>query len=310
MMNDDDLRQAMPAFRPPRGARDRGRERRGRRARSAMVGGAPACRRRRRPFRRHDPRFLRHRLHRDRDRARPFAHRGALRAAGGRLQAGRQRAGQVPALKDIARIERDPQFDIKRLFAHLATADVALLKLAEPLPARITPVPIAGDNEHGRRRRYVRESPAIGVTVRGDDRSDGTVRAATLAVTGQPGSLANPPVRSGDQRHERRARRLRRRFRCAGVSRRERQPRDHRRRELVDRPELDAEAAAASPASRRWYAIAPGSSTRRSRSARRWRRDYSTPASLNRTGPCIGLSSTANRQHKEIAVKMMAAMKT
>src|ERR1700761_531890 len=34
--------------------------------------------------------------------------------------------GETLVLKDIARIERDPQFDLKRLFAHLATADVAL----------------------------------------------------------------------------------------------------------------------------------------------------------------------------------------
>src|SRR5476651_1912750 len=28
--------------------------------------------------------------------------------------------GQQPVLKDVVRIERDPQFDLKRLFAHLA----------------------------------------------------------------------------------------------------------------------------------------------------------------------------------------------
>jgi Trypsin len=55
--------------------------------------------------------------------------------------------GQPPALKAIVRIERHPQFDIARLFNHLATADVALIKLAEPLPARISPAPIAAANE-------------------------------------------------------------------------------------------------------------------------------------------------------------------
>src|SRR5271170_962333 len=30
--------------------------------------------------------------------------------------------GREPVLKDVARIERDPQFDLKRLFGHLATA--------------------------------------------------------------------------------------------------------------------------------------------------------------------------------------------
>ena len=55
--------------------------------------------------------------------------------------------GEKPDLKDISRIERHPQFDLKRLFAHLATADVALLKLTEPLPARIPPARLAGDAE-------------------------------------------------------------------------------------------------------------------------------------------------------------------
>jgi hypothetical protein len=96
--------------------------------------------------------------------------------------------GREPALKDIARIERDPQFDLKRLFAHLATADVALIKLAEPLPPRIPPAPLAGDGAS-----VVVGDPLVvagyGVTVRGDGRTGGTVRAATLVVTGVPGTL-------------------------------------------------------------------------------------------------------------------------
>ncbi len=96
--------------------------------------------------------------------------------------------GQEPVLKDIARIERDPQFELKRLFAHLATADVALIKLAEPLPARIPAVRIGGEAE------TVAVGDALvvagyGVTVRGDGRTGGTVRAATLVVTGVPGTL-------------------------------------------------------------------------------------------------------------------------
>lgn len=93
-----------------------------------------------------------------------------------------------PALKDIARIERDPQFDLKRLFGHLATADVALIKLAEPLPAKIPPVPLGGEEEP------VSVGDALvvagyGVTVRGDGRTGGTVRSATLVATGVPGTL-------------------------------------------------------------------------------------------------------------------------
>jgi trypsin len=96
--------------------------------------------------------------------------------------------GETPLLKSIARIERHPQFDLKRLFAHLATADVALLKLAEALPVRIVPAPIGGAAEP------VGVGDALvvagyGVTARGVERLDGIARAATLVATGQPGSL-------------------------------------------------------------------------------------------------------------------------
>lgn len=96
--------------------------------------------------------------------------------------------GRDPRLKDVTRIERDPQFDIKRLFGHLATADVALVKLAEPLPARIPPVPLADAGA----TVAVGDTLIVagyGVTVRGDGRTGGTVRAARLVVTGQPGPL-------------------------------------------------------------------------------------------------------------------------
>ncbi|MFZ0989562.1 MAG: trypsin-like serine protease [Xanthobacteraceae bacterium] len=96
--------------------------------------------------------------------------------------------GQPPVLKTIIRIERHPQFDIKRLFNHLATADVALIKLAQPLPARISPAPIAGGSE----TVAVGDSLVVagyGVTLRGDGRTGGTARATTLVVTGQPGPL-------------------------------------------------------------------------------------------------------------------------
>jgi hypothetical protein len=96
--------------------------------------------------------------------------------------------GQEPVLKDISRIERDPQFELKKLFAHVATADVALLKLAEPLPAKIPPVPLAdGGPPVAVGDAFV--VAGYGVTVRGDGRTGGIVRAATLVVTGQPGGL-------------------------------------------------------------------------------------------------------------------------
>lgn len=96
--------------------------------------------------------------------------------------------GEKPQLTDLARIERNPQFDLKRLFAHLATADVALLKLAEPLPARVPAARLAGDAE----TVAIGDTLVVegyGVTTRGDDRLDGILRAAPLAVTGHPSSL-------------------------------------------------------------------------------------------------------------------------
>lgn len=95
---------------------------------------------------------------------------------------------QPPVLKSVARIERHPQFDIKRLLNHLATADVALIKLAEPLPARIHPARLAKETQ------TVAVGDALiiagyGVTVRGDGQTGGTARTATLVVTGQPGWL-------------------------------------------------------------------------------------------------------------------------
>jgi hypothetical protein len=110
-------------------------------------------------------------------------------------------SGQTPTLKGIARIERDPQFDLKRLFGHIATADVALAKLAQPLPAKFPPVPL----DKGSRPIAVGDAFVVagyGVTVRGADRLDGIVRAATLVATGQPNTLQIHLVdaRTRDQR--------------------------------------------------------------------------------------------------------------
>jgi secreted trypsin-like serine protease len=95
-------------------------------------------------------------------------------------------AKQQPVLRDVAKIARHPQFELKALLGHRATADVALLKLAQPAdlaPARLmaSPEPVAvGD-------RFL--VAGYGVAVRGDGRTGGQVRAATLSATGQPGGL-------------------------------------------------------------------------------------------------------------------------
>jgi len=95
-------------------------------------------------------------------------------------------AAQQPALKDITRIARHPEFDVNAVLGHRVTADVALLKLAAPqtmVPATLAP---AGGSVAVGDRFVV---AGYGVAVRGDGKSGGTVRAATLVATGQPGTL-------------------------------------------------------------------------------------------------------------------------
>jgi Trypsin len=97
-------------------------------------------------------------------------------------------AARNPQLRDVSTIARHPQFELASLLAHRATADVALLKLAAPLPQTFAPAPLAAAD------RTVAVGDAFvvtgyGLAVRGDGRSGGTLRAATLAATGQPGTL-------------------------------------------------------------------------------------------------------------------------
>jgi Trypsin len=97
-------------------------------------------------------------------------------------------AARNPQLRDIAAIARHPQFELAALLAHRATADVALLKLATPLPQTFAPAPLAAAD-----RTVAVGDPFVvaghGLAIRGDGRSGGTVRAATLVATGQPGTL-------------------------------------------------------------------------------------------------------------------------
>ncbi len=96
--------------------------------------------------------------------------------------------GQVPTLKDVVRAVRHPQFDMKRLLSHLATADIALLKLAEPAPAHVVPAQLAAGDEPIAIGDVLTVA-GIGVTVRGAERLDGLAHVAALTVTGHPSSL-------------------------------------------------------------------------------------------------------------------------
>jgi hypothetical protein len=81
-----------------------------------------------------------------------------------------------------------PQFNVASILAHRASADVALLQLALPLPPSKAPAPLGAPAipiEVGSRFTVA----GVGVTKRGDGKSGGAVRAADLSVTGKPGTL-------------------------------------------------------------------------------------------------------------------------
>jgi hypothetical protein len=97
-------------------------------------------------------------------------------------------AAHQPVLKDVADIARHPQFDLKTLLAHRATADVSLMRLGAPLGAGFAPARLAAP------ARTVAPGDSFtvagyGVAVRGDGKSGGTIRVAALVATGQPGTL-------------------------------------------------------------------------------------------------------------------------
>jgi secreted trypsin-like serine protease len=91
-----------------------------------------------------------------------------------------------PQLRDVTRVTAHPNFKLQTLLAHRATADVALLKLAAPLanvalaPLGPTPAVAPGDS-------FL--VAGLGLAVRGDGKSGGTARAASLVATGRPGNL-------------------------------------------------------------------------------------------------------------------------
>lgn len=95
-------------------------------------------------------------------------------------------AQRQPRLRDLQRVVRHPQFSQKTFDAHRATADVALVKFAAPVSS--APAAIHGERltiAPGDRLTVT----GYGLTRPGDGKSGGTLRSATLAVTGQPGNL-------------------------------------------------------------------------------------------------------------------------
>jgi secreted trypsin-like serine protease len=96
-------------------------------------------------------------------------------------------AGQ-PQLRDVSTVMRHPQFSLETILNHRATPDIAVLRLAEPLPAAMAPVALSL-----RTNAVVLGDQLLvagyGLAVPGDGRSGGKIRSAMLSVTGQPGTL-------------------------------------------------------------------------------------------------------------------------
>jgi hypothetical protein len=95
-------------------------------------------------------------------------------------------AQRQPTLRDVTQVARHPQFSLQTLNAHRATADVALLKLATRLSTAPAPLQPPRDRVAVGERFVVQ---GYGLSVRGDGKSGGALRAATLVATGQPGNL-------------------------------------------------------------------------------------------------------------------------
>jgi hypothetical protein len=97
-------------------------------------------------------------------------------------------ARRTPQLRDIAQVAAHPQFNLQTMLAHRATADVALVRLASPLAAARQPPSVGAPRiPIGVGGRFT--IAGIGVTSRGDGKSGGIVRAASLVATGRPGNL-------------------------------------------------------------------------------------------------------------------------
>ncbi len=96
-------------------------------------------------------------------------------------------ADKQPQLRDVKAVAVHPGFNMQAMLAHRATADVALLQLAAPAAGKI-PSTLGSPNIPivvGSRFTIA----GIGVTVRGDGKSGGIIRAAGLIATGKPGTL-------------------------------------------------------------------------------------------------------------------------
>jgi secreted trypsin-like serine protease len=96
-------------------------------------------------------------------------------------------ADRQPQLQDVKSVAAHPGFKMEAMTAHRATADVALLQLDAPARGKsasalgVPQIPIVAGS------RFT--IAGIGVSVRGEGKSGGTIRVAGLVATGRPGTL-------------------------------------------------------------------------------------------------------------------------
>jgi hypothetical protein len=96
-------------------------------------------------------------------------------------------ADRKPRLLDVNGVAVHPAFNMEAMTNHRATADVALLRLSAPPNAKSAAVLGAPQVPIGSGSRFT--IAGIGVTIRGEGSSGGTVRVAGLIATGRPGPL-------------------------------------------------------------------------------------------------------------------------
>ena len=96
-------------------------------------------------------------------------------------------ADRQPSLQDVKAVAIHPGFNMQAMSGHRATADVALLQLAVPAKGKMPAALGLPDIPINVGSRFT--IAGIGVTIRGDGKSGGTIRVASLVATGKPGTL-------------------------------------------------------------------------------------------------------------------------
>jgi len=96
-------------------------------------------------------------------------------------------ADKTPQLQDVKTVAIHPGFRMEAMLAHRATADVALLRLDSPAKGKVPALLGAPQLPIAVGARFT--IAGVGVTVRGDGKSAGTIRTAALVATGKPGTL-------------------------------------------------------------------------------------------------------------------------